>query len=51
MALKGENPVRNGGNETPYAAGAIVIGSLAILILIRRGFRGVNLGGASISIK
>lgn len=46
------NPVSAGkGITTEYATGALVIGCLVALILIRRGFRGVNLpgiGGASI---
>lgn len=39
-----ENPVN--GISTEHMAGALVLGSLAFLILIRRGFRGVivNLG-------
>lgn len=39
-------PVRGlGGITTEHAAGAIVIGSLIVLIAIRRGFRGVRLPG------
>lgn len=45
-----ENPVA--GNFSPeHAAAAVVIGSLVALILIRRGFRGVNAGGIGVSIK
>jgi hypothetical protein len=46
-----DNPVRGvKGLTTEYAAGIVVIGSLVALILIRRGFRGVSAGGASIKI-
>lgn len=33
------------GISTEYAAGALVIGCLVALILIRRGFRGVGIPG------
>lgn len=36
--------------ETPTAAAALVIGSLLFLILVRRGFRGVNVGGVSVGV-
>lgn len=36
--------------ETPTAAAALVIGSLVFLILIRRGFRGVSVGGVSVGV-
>lgn len=36
--------------ETPTAAAVLVIGSLAFLILIRRGFRGVTAGGVSVGL-
>jgi len=40
------NPVSAGrGITTEYATGAIVLGCLVALILIRRGFRGVNIPG------
>jgi hypothetical protein len=39
------------GFTTPKAAAGIVIGSVIILALIRRGFRGVNLGGVSVGVK
>ena len=37
--------------DTPRAAAAIVIGSLVLLVLIARGFRGVNVGGVSVGVK
>lgn len=36
--------------QTPTAAAALVIGSLIFLILIRRGFRGVSVGGVSVGV-
>jgi hypothetical protein len=41
------NPVKGPGFDTPQMAGAIVIGALLILVAIKRGFRGVNVLGAS----
>lgn len=35
---------------TEKALAAIVIGAVLLLILINRGFRGVNLGGASVRV-
>lgn len=40
------NPVKGGGIDTPQMTGAIVIGALVALVLIKRGFRGVNVLGA-----
>lgn len=43
---------RVAGNLSPeHAAAAVVIGSLVLLILIRRGFRGVNLGGVGVNVR
>ena len=40
------NPVRGGsGLTTEHAAAVVVLGSLVILILVRRGFRGVGVPG------
>lgn len=36
---------------TAHAAAIVVIGALVALILIARGFRGVNLGGVSVGVK
>jgi hypothetical protein len=36
--------------ETPAAAAALVIGSLAFLVLVRRGFRGISVGGVSVGV-
>jgi hypothetical protein len=37
--------------DTPMAAAGLVIGALVALILLKRGFRGVNVGGVSVGIK
>jgi hypothetical protein len=39
------------GIDTPGAAAALVIGALVFLILVRRGFRGVNVGGVGVSVR
>ena len=36
--------------ETPSAAAALVIGSLVFLVLVRRGFRGISVGGVSVGV-
>lgn len=41
----GSGGVKLGGVSTEYAAGALVLGALVALILIRRGFRGVRIPG------
>ncbi len=37
--------------QTPSAAAMLVIGSLVFLILVRRGFRGVSVGGVSVGVR
>ena len=45
------NPVSDGRTiDTPQMAGILVIGSLVFLILVKRGFRGVNVGGAGVRV-
>lgn len=44
------NPVKGAGFDTPQVAGALVIGSLLLLVAIRRGFRGVNLAGVRVGV-
>lgn len=43
-----QNPITGSGWDTQHFAGLIVIGSLGFLILVRRGFRGLSVGGISI---
>lgn len=48
---EGVNPVSDGRTiDTPQMAGVLVIGALVLLILIKRGFRGVNVGGAGVRL-
>ena len=51
MANETDYPVQGAGFTTEHAAAVIVIGALAALILIRRGFRGVNVGGVSVGVR
>lgn len=51
MARDDEYPVGNSMLDTPRAAAGVVIGALVFLILVRRGFRGVNLGGVGVSVR
>lgn len=44
------NPIKGPGLDTPMVTGIIVLSALGMLILIRRGFRGVNVMGAGVSI-
>lgn len=36
--------------NTPHIAGLIVLGSLVFLILVRKGFRGISVGGVSVGV-
>jgi hypothetical protein len=44
-------PVKGGGMQTEHGVAVVVIGALVALIMIRRGFRGVSVGGASIGVR
>ena len=44
-------PLDNGSGSTPRAAAGIVLGALVALILIRRGFRGVSVGGLNVGVR
>lgn len=37
--------------STPHAAAVLVIGCLAFLFAVNRGFRGVSVGGVSVGVK
>lgn len=39
------------GFTTPRAAAGLVIGAVIALALLRRGFRGVSVGGVSVGLK
>lgn len=43
--LSNENPIKDMGLTTEKATGILLIAALALLILIRRGFRGVGVPG------
>lgn len=45
------NPVKGVGIDTPHVAAALVIGCLGFLVLVRRGFRGVNVAGVGVSVR
>lgn len=48
------NPVGNApgpGWDSPQAAAVIVLGSMLFLYAIRRGFRGVSVGGVGLNIR
>lgn len=45
------NTVQPTGMTPERAAAVVVLGALFILILIRRGFRGVSIGGVSVGVK
>jgi hypothetical protein len=47
----GQSPVQYTGFTTSHAAGVVVVGALFMLILIRRGFRGVSVLGAGVSVR
>lgn len=52
VAEMNENKEMTGGLlSTPHAAAVVVLGALAFLILINRGFRGVSVGGVSVGVK
>lgn len=36
--------------STPHAAGVLVIGALVFLVLVRRGFHGISVGGVSVGV-
>lgn len=43
-------PVSDSSIDTPRAAAGLVIGALLALWILRRGFRGVSVGGVSAKI-
>lgn len=45
------NPIKMAGFGPEHAAAGIVLGALVMLWLIRRGFRGVSIGGVSVGVK
>lgn len=50
--MREKNAEMTGGLlSTPHAAAVVVLGALAFLILVNRGFRGISAGGVSVGIK
>lgn len=45
------NPITGGGWDTQHFAALIVLGSLGFLYLVRRGFRGLSVGGVSVGVR
>ncbi len=45
------NPIKPSTLTTAYASAVVVIGALVFLVLIKRGFRGVSVGGVSVGVK
>lgn len=45
------NPITARGFSTEHMAAALTLGALVLLILISRGFRGVNVGGVSVGVR
>jgi hypothetical protein len=45
-----DNPVKGGGLSTEHATAGLVLGCLAALWLLRRGFRGVSAGGIRVGV-
>jgi uncharacterized phage infection (PIP) family protein YhgE len=46
-----QNPIMGGGIDTQHWAGIIVLGAMAFLYLVRRGFRGLSVGGLSVGVR
>jgi hypothetical protein len=46
-----QNPIMGAGMDTQHYAAVIVIGALGFLYLIRRGFRGLSVGGFSVNAR
>lgn len=44
------NPIAGGAFDTNHAAAIIVVVSFVLLVMIRRGFRGVNLAGIHVGV-
>jgi hypothetical protein len=44
------NPIKGAGLTTAHMQAGLVIGAFLLLVAIRRGFRGVNVGGVGVSV-
>jgi hypothetical protein len=45
------NPITGSGWDTPEYAAVLVFGAMAFLYLVRRGFRGLSVGGISVGVR
>lgn len=45
------NPAMIGGWDTQHMAAVVVFSAILFLVLIRKGFRGLNVGGLSVNVK
>lgn len=45
------NPVTGTGLDTQHVAAIVVVASIGLLWAIRRGFRGVNVGGINVGVR
>lgn len=46
-----DEPVAGASQNVEYTTAAIVIGALAALVMISRGFRGINVGGVNVGVR
>jgi hypothetical protein len=46
-----QNPITGGGWDTQHYTAVLVIGAMGFLYLVRRGFRGLSVGGMSVGIR
>lgn len=46
-----DQAVHGAGITTEHATAVVVIGALLFLVLIRRGFRGISVGGVSAGLR
>lgn len=49
--MANDQAVQGSGLTTEHATGIVVVGALLFLILVRRGFRGISIGGVSAGIR
>lgn len=45
------NPVRGGRWDTQHMMIVVILGAMLFLYLIRRGFRGLSVGGVSLGVR
>jgi hypothetical protein len=50
-SVDASNPAMIGGWDTQHMAAVVIFGAMLFLFLIRRGFRGLSVGGVSVGIR